>query len=38
MVHLIREARTAEGLVVEVCDTLMAADQFVFEYRIPAVD
>lgn len=38
VVHLIREARTAEGRVVEVCDTLMAADQFVFEYRIPAAD
>jgi GntR family transcriptional regulator len=38
VVHLIREARTTEGLVVEVCDTLMAADQFVFEYRIPAAD
>ncbi|TGB08599.1 GntR family transcriptional regulator [Streptomyces sp. MZ04] len=38
VVHLIREARTAEGRVVEVCDTLMAADQFVFEYRIPASD
>src|SRR5690606_26597023 len=36
--HLIREARTTAGLVVEVCDTLMAADQFVFEYRIPAAD
>ncbi|MCL7429487.1 GntR family transcriptional regulator [Streptomyces sp. YS415] len=38
VVHLIREARTTAGLVVEVCDTLMAADQFVFEYRIPAAD
>lgn len=38
VVHLIREARTTAGLVVEVCDTLMAADQFVFEYRIPADD
>ncbi|MFF1693295.1 GntR family transcriptional regulator [Streptomyces sp. NPDC058257] len=38
VVHLIREARTIEGRVVEVCDTLMAADQFVFEYRIPAAD
>ncbi|CAM5625504.1 GntR family transcriptional regulator OS=Streptomyces tendae OX=1932 GN=F3L20_00810 PE=4 SV=1 [Streptomyces tendae] len=38
VVHLIREARTTEGRVVEVCDTLMAADQFVFEYRIPAAD
>ncbi|MGW2938801.1 GntR family transcriptional regulator [Streptomyces sp. NPDC001156] len=38
VVHLIREARTIEGRVVEVCDTLMAADQFIFEYRIPAAD
>lgn len=38
VVHLVREARTTEGRVVEVCDTLMAADQFVFEYRIPAAD
>ncbi|MEU6433920.1 GntR family transcriptional regulator [Streptomyces albidoflavus] len=38
VVHLIREARTTAGVVVEVCDRLMAADQFVFEYRIPAVD
>ncbi|MFJ9881103.1 GntR family transcriptional regulator [[Kitasatospora] papulosa] len=38
VVHLIREARTTTGRVVEVCDTLMAADQFVFEYRIPADD
>ncbi|MFC4606874.1 GntR family transcriptional regulator [Streptomyces maoxianensis] len=38
VVHLIREAVTEEGRVVEVCDTLMAADQFVFSYRIPAAD
>lgn len=38
VVHLVREARTTAGLVVEVCDTLMAADQFVFEYHIPAGD
>ena len=38
VVHLIREARTTEDRVVEVCDTLMAADQFVFSYRIPAFD
>ncbi|MFE7037985.1 GntR family transcriptional regulator [Streptomyces atratus] len=38
VVHLIREARTTEDRVVEVCDTLMAADQFVFSYRIPASD
>ncbi|WP_432170857.1 GntR family transcriptional regulator [Streptomyces sp. 1222.5] len=38
VIQLVREARTTDGRVVEVCDTLMAADQFVFEYRIPAVD
>lgn len=38
VVHLVREARTTAGVVVEVCDTLMAADQFVFECRITAAD
>ncbi|ONI51476.1 UTRA domain protein [Streptomyces sp. IB2014 011-1] len=38
VIHLIREARTTEGRVVEVCDTLMTADQFVFEYRLPSGD
>lgn len=38
VIHLVRDAVTEEGRVVEVCDTLMAADQFVFSYRIPAVD
>lgn len=38
VVHLVREAHTTAGVVVEVCDTLMAADQFVFEYKIPAAD
>ncbi|MEU4947757.1 GntR family transcriptional regulator [Streptomyces lavendulae] len=38
VVHLLRNAVTEEGRVVEVCDTLMAADQFVFEFRIPAAD
>ncbi|MFF4391555.1 GntR family transcriptional regulator [Streptomyces sp. NPDC001552] len=38
VVHLLRNAVTEEGRVVEVCDTLVAADQFVFEYRIPARD
>ncbi|WP_404785696.1 GntR family transcriptional regulator [Streptomyces pristinaespiralis] len=36
VVHLLRNAVTEAGRVVEVCDTLMAADQIVFEYRIPA--
>lgn len=38
VIHLLRNAVTTEGRVVEVCDTLMAADQFIFEYRIPARD
>ncbi|OII62673.1 GntR family transcriptional regulator [Streptomyces sp. CC53] len=38
VVHLLRDAVTEDGRVVEVCDTLMAADQFVFQYRIPAAD
>lgn len=38
VIHLIRNAVTVDGRVVEACDTLMAADQFVFTYRIPAVD
>ncbi len=38
MVHLLRNAVTEAGRVVEVCDTLMAADQFVFEFRVPATD
>ncbi|MEU8762963.1 GntR family transcriptional regulator [Streptomyces sp. NPDC048659] len=38
VIHLVREAITSTGRVVEVCDTLMAADQFVLSYRIPAVD
>lgn len=38
VVHLLRNAVTTSTRVVEVCDTLMAADQFVFEFRIPATD
>ncbi|WP_424887666.1 GntR family transcriptional regulator [Streptomyces sp. XH2] len=38
VIHLIRDAVTDKGRVVEVCDTLMAADQFTFQYRIPATD
>jgi GntR family transcriptional regulator len=33
-----RNAVTTTGRVVEVCDTIMAADQFVLDYRIPATD
>ncbi|MDT0411953.1 MULTISPECIES: GntR family transcriptional regulator [Streptomyces] len=38
VIHLVREAVTTLGRVIEVCDTVMAADQFVLTYRIPAVD
>ena len=38
VLHLIRDARTADGRVVEVCDTLMSADQFVLDYRFAAGD
>lgn len=38
VIHLIRNAVAEDGRVLEVCDTLMAADQFVFEYRIRAQD
>ncbi|MFE5869702.1 GntR family transcriptional regulator [Streptomyces roseifaciens] len=38
VIHLVREAVSAEGGVVEVCDTVMAADRFVLDYRIPASD
>lgn len=38
VIHLVREAVASGGRVVEVCDTIMAADQFVLDYRIPAGD
>lgn len=38
IIHLTRDAQSSGGRVVEVCDTLMAADQFVLDYRIPATD
>ena len=38
VIHLTRNAVTTGGRVVEVCDTIMAADQFVLDYRIPATD
>ncbi|MFJ3215791.1 GntR family transcriptional regulator [Kitasatospora sp. NPDC086801] len=38
VIHLVRDAITADGRVVEVCDTVMAADQFVLDYRFPAYD
>lgn len=38
VIHLTRDAVTDQGRVVEVCDTIMAADKFVLDYRIPAGD
>lgn len=38
VIHLVRAAITETGQVVEVCDTVMAADQFVLDYRFPARD
>ncbi|MFE6975575.1 GntR family transcriptional regulator [Streptomyces sp. NPDC057682] len=38
VLHLTRSAQAESGRVVEVCDTVMAADQFVLDYRIPAGD
>jgi GntR family transcriptional regulator len=38
IIHLVRSAETEAGRVVEVCDTYMAADQFILDYRIPAGD
>ncbi|MEW2123114.1 GntR family transcriptional regulator [Streptomyces sp. NPDC007259] len=38
VLHLVRNAITEEGHVVEVCDTIMAADQFILDYRFPADD
>ncbi|MFI8995701.1 GntR family transcriptional regulator [Streptomyces sp. NPDC053542] len=38
IIHLTRNAESEAGRVVEVCDTYMAADQFVLEYRVPAGD
>ncbi|MEY9940277.1 GntR family transcriptional regulator [Streptacidiphilus sp. MAP5-3] len=38
VIHLVRQAETEAGRVVEVCDTVMSADQFVLDYRFPAED
>ncbi|WP_327689312.1 GntR family transcriptional regulator [Streptomyces tubercidicus] len=38
VIHLTRSAESENGRVVEVCDTIMAADQFFLDYRIPAGD
>ncbi|MBB4892642.1 GntR family transcriptional regulator [Streptomyces olivoverticillatus] len=37
VIHLVRDAVTSGGRVVEVCDTVMAADRFILEYRIASV-
>ena len=36
IIHLIRTAFDTNGLPVEVCDTVMAADSFVLSYELPA--
>ncbi|MDH6113861.1 DNA-binding GntR family transcriptional regulator [Kitasatospora sp. MAP12-15] len=36
VIHLVREAVAEAGRFVEVCDTVMAADQFVLDYRFAA--
>ncbi len=38
VLHLVRDAVSESGRVVEVCDTIMAADQFVLDYRFSASD
>ncbi|MET7928270.1 GntR family transcriptional regulator [Streptomyces sp. NPDC005349] len=38
VIHLVRNAITDGDRVVEVCDTVMAADQFVLDYRFAARD
>lgn len=34
--HLVRTAWDADGRAVEVCDTVMSADSYVLDYRLPA--
>jgi len=36
VIRVLRTARAADGLAVEVCDTVMAANRFVLTYRLPA--
>ncbi|QTI89019.1 GntR family transcriptional regulator [Streptomyces sp. AgN23] len=36
VIHLVRTAYDSEGRVVEVCDTVMAADAYVLAYQLPA--
>ncbi|WP_043464851.1 GntR family transcriptional regulator [Kitasatospora sp. MBT66] len=38
VLHLVRDAVGENGRVLEVCDTVMAADQFVLDYRFSADD
>jgi GntR family transcriptional regulator len=36
VLHLVRTALTRDGMPVEVCDTVMAADRYVLSYALPA--
>jgi GntR family transcriptional regulator len=36
VIHLIRTAFDTDGIPVEVCDTVMAADRYVLSYELPA--
>lgn len=36
VIRLLRTAYSSDGLAVEVCDTVMAANRFVLTYRLPA--
>nr|WP_052708928.1 GntR family transcriptional regulator [Streptomyces sp. NRRL S-495] len=38
VIHLVRDAVATDDRVVGVCDTVMAADQFVLDHRFPARD
>lgn len=38
VIHLVRDAVSLADRVVETCDTVMAAGQFVLDYRLPARD
>jgi GntR family transcriptional regulator len=35
VLHLVRSAMDTDGVVVEVCDTVMAGDRYVLEYELP---
>ncbi|MGH9209858.1 MAG: GntR family transcriptional regulator [Acidimicrobiales bacterium] len=36
VLHLVRTAFDGQGMAVEVCDTVMSADEWVLSYRLPA--